>query len=116
MKKVKYQMSGKSKPENQPQKGGNQQGADRKSKTTVVSFRESDIAQRWIVTTEGCPTCEELKKEYKKDIKSGKLKTTDVGDDKGFEIITELGIDEVPIFIVELVPDHSSGVKYIIDE
>ena len=82
----------------------------------MISFKASDIVQRWVVTTEGCPTCEEIKQDYKKDFKSGKLKTTDVGDDKGFDIITQLGIDEVPVFIVELRADHPSGIKYVVDE
>jgi hypothetical protein len=108
-------MAGKNKSENHPRKSGKQQG-EGKSKTTVISFKESDIVQRWLVTTEGCPTCEEIKKDFKKDFKSGKIKATDVGDDKGFEIITDLGIDEVPIFIVELRSDHPSGIKYVVDE
>jgi hypothetical protein len=57
-----------------------------------------------------------LKKDFKKEIKSGKMKVTDVGDDKGFDIVTALGLDEVPVFIVELKPGHPSGVKYIVDE
>jgi hypothetical protein len=46
------------------------------------------------------------------------MKATDVGDDKGFEMLTALGIQEAPMFIVELTPEASSrtGVKYIIDE
>jgi hypothetical protein len=109
-------MAGKPKREN-PQPKGKPKGAKpQKSKATVISFKESDIVQRWLVTTEGCPTCEEIKRDFKKDFKSGKIKATDVGDDKGFEIITDLGIDEVPLFIVELRADHPSGIKYIIDE
>jgi hypothetical protein len=57
-----------------------------------------------------------LKKDFKKEIKAGKIKVTDVGDDKGFDIVTVLGLDEVPVFIVELNPGHSSGIKYLIDE
>jgi hypothetical protein len=81
-----------------------------------VNFKESDILQRWVVTTSGCPTCSEIKKDFKKEIKDGTLKVADVGSDEGFEIITTLGIDEVPVFIVELKPGHSSGIKYLIDE
>jgi predicted DCC family thiol-disulfide oxidoreductase YuxK len=81
-----------------------------------VTFKESDILQRWVVTTDGCPTCSEIKKDFKKEIKAGTLKFTDVGDDKGFEIVTALGIDEVPVFIVELKHGHPSGIKYILDE
>ena len=54
--------------------------------------------------------------QFKKEIKAGTLKFTDVGDDKGFEIVTALGIDEVPVFIVELKHGHPSGIKYILDE
>jgi hypothetical protein len=87
-----------------------------KSDTTIVTFKKSDILQRWLVTTENCPTCAEIKRDFKKEFKSGELKATDVGDEKGFEIITKLGIEEVPIFIVELKPGHPSGVQYIVDE
>jgi hypothetical protein len=50
------------------------------------------------------------------EFKSGKIRYTDVGDDKGFEILTTLGITEAPMFIVELKPGHPSGIRYIIDE
>jgi hypothetical protein len=85
-----------------------------KSKTTTITFRESDIAQRWLLTSEGCPTCAQLKRDLKKEIKSGEIKVTDVGDDKGFEMVQELNLTEAPMFIVELKPGFP--VKYIIDE
>lgn len=68
------------------------------------------------MTTEGCPTCAEIKKDFKQEFKSGKIKAVDVGSDKGFEIVAGLGLSEVPVFVVELKPGHSSGVKYLIDE
>ena len=87
-----------------------------KSDTTIITFKKSDIVQRWLVTTQGCPTCEEIKRDFKKEFRTGVLKATDVGDTTGFEIITALGIEEVPVFIVELRPDHPSGVRYLLDE
>lgn len=81
---------------------------------TLISFREKDIKQRWLISTEGCPTCEQLKRDLRKAIKEGIIKCTDVGDETGFEIIQALGIDEVPIFIVEL--NDGFPVKYLIDE
>ena len=42
------------------------------------------------------------------------IKCTDVGDEKGFEMIQALGIDAVPIFIVEL--NDGFPVRYLIDE
>jgi len=55
-----------------------------------------------------------LKHNLRKEIKKGIVKLTDVGDEKGFEIISELGIDAVPIFITEL--REGFPVRYIIDE
>ena len=109
-------MARKNKPVSPPRKNGKQGAKSQKSNTTIISFKESDIAQRWLITTDGCPTCEEIKSDFKKEFKSGKIKSTDVGDDKGFEIITALGINEVPIFIIELKPGHPSGILYIVDE
>jgi hypothetical protein len=81
---------------------------------TLISFKEKDIKQRWLITSDGCPSGAQLKRDFKKEIKSGKIKLTDVGDDKGFEIISELGIDSVPIFIVEL--NDGFPIRYLIDE
>ena len=67
-----------------------------------------------MVTTEGCPLCAKIKRDLKKEFKSGEIKATDVGDEKGFEIVTQLGLDETPVFVVELV--EGFPVKYIIDE
>ena len=50
----------------------------------------------------------------KKEFASGVIKATDVGDPKGFEILTTLGIAEAPMFIIELKPGFP--VKYVIDE
>ena len=83
-------------------------------KVTLISFKEKDIKQRWMITSEGCPTCEQLKHDLKKDIKSGMIKVTDVGDDKGFEMIQALSIDATPVFIIEL--NDGFPVKYLIDE
>jgi hypothetical protein len=93
-----------------------QKGASKKrdKNVTLISFKEKDILQRWLITSEGCPTCEELKHNLRKEIKKGIVKLTDVGDEKGFEIISELGIDAVPIFITEL--RDGFPVRYIIDE
>ena len=96
---------------------GKQPGAKEKSSNkniTLVSFKNKDIKQRWLITSEGCPSCGQLKRDLRKEIKSGTIKLTDVGDDKGFEIISELGIDSVPIFIVEL--NDGFPMRYIIDE
>ena len=82
--------------------------------TTLISFKEKDIKQRWLITSEGCPTCEQLKHDLKKEIEKGIVKCTDVGDDVGFAIIQALGIDAVPIFIVEL--KDGFPVRYLIDE
>jgi len=57
-----------------------------------------------------------LKSDLKKEIKAGTVKCTDVGDEKGFEIVKELGIDAVPVFIVELNDGVVEGIKYLIDE
>ena len=52
------------------------------------------------------------------EFKSGKIKYIDVGDEKGFEILTTLGLAEAPVFIIELNPEAEkrTGVKYLIDE
>jgi len=55
-----------------------------------------------------------LKRDLKKEIKSGEIKVTDVGDDKGFEMVKELNLTEAPMFIVELKAGFP--VKYLIDE
>ena len=67
-----------------------------------------------MISTEGCPTCDQLKRDLRKEIKKGMIKCTDVGDEKGFEMIQALGIDAVPIFIVEL--NDGFPVRYLIDE
>ncbi len=91
-----------------------QRSAKRDKNVTLISFKEKDIKQRWLITSDGCPTCAQLKRDLKKEIKEGVIKLTDVGDEKGFEIIAELGINEVPIFIVEL--NDGFPVRYLIDE
>lgn len=95
-----------------------QPGASKKREknVTLISFKEKDILQRWLITSDGCPTCEQLKHDLRKEIKKGVVKITDVGDDVGFEIIQALGIDSVPVFIVELNDGAVEGVKYLIDE
>lgn len=54
----------------------------------------------------------------KKEFASGVIRATDVGDEKGFSILTELGISEAPMFIIELTDEAEArtGVRYIIDE
>jgi hypothetical protein len=54
----------------------------------------------------------------KKEFAAGIIKATDVGDEKGFEILTTLGIAEAPVFIIELTPEATArlGIRYIIDE
>jgi hypothetical protein len=42
------------------------------------------------------------------------MKVTDVGDEKGFEMISELGINSTPSFVVEL--RDGFPVKYLLDE
>ena len=84
--------------------------------TSLISFRESDIAQRYLISSEGCPSCAQIHRDLKKEFKSGKLIDLDVGDEKGFEIVKYLGLDSVPAFIVELRDDHPSKTKYILDE
>ena len=95
-----------------------QPGASKKREknVTLISFKEKDILQRWLITSDGCPTCEQLKHDLRKEIKKGIVKITDVGDEKGFEIVAALGIDAVPVFIVELNDGAVEGVKYLIDE
>ena len=60
---------------------------------------------------EFCPDCERAKKDYKDDIKIGKLKVADVGSNKGFDIISKLSLFETPVFIIEL-----NDGRYLIDE
>lgn len=67
-----------------------------------IKFKEVDIAKRWLVITEGCPLCAMYKKKYKILIADGRMEITDVGDDKGFELLTKMGIDEVPSVVIEL--------------
>lgn len=101
----------------QGRRGANRRDhADANKNTTLISFKAKDIKQRWLITSEGCPTCEQLKHDLKKEIKKGIVKCTDVGDDVGFAIIQALGIDSVPIFIVELNDGVADGIKYLIDE
>ena len=40
--------------------------------------------------------CAKIKRDLKKEFKTGKIKATDVGDEKGFEIVTQLGLQENP--------------------
>ena len=87
-----------------------------KENTISISFKESDIVQRYLISSEGCPSCSQIHKDLKKEFKSGKIIDLDVGSEQGFEILTTLGIDGVPAFIVELDPDKFKGVKYILDE
>ena len=63
-------------------------------------------------------TCAQIKKDMKKEFASGVIKATDVGDEKGFEILTTLGLAEAPVFIIELTKEATerTGVKYIVDE
>jgi hypothetical protein len=103
------QRNSREKRQEKPERSGK-----RNKNITLISFKEKDIKQRWLITSEGCPTCEELKRGLKKEIKAGVIKLTDVGDEKGFEIIAELGINEVPIFIVEL--NDGFPIRYVIDE
>lgn len=89
----------------------NKQVARAESHASVIKFTESDIKQRWLLTTELCPTCGQAMADYSEDIKSGKLKVTEVGDEKGFDIITKLNLFETPVFIIEL-----NDGRYLIDE
>ena len=95
------------KREKRPKKQRKENGAAHR----VIKFKESDILQRWLVTTEFCPTCGAAKKDNADDIKSGALRITDVGDDKGFDILSKLNMFEVPLFVIEL-----KDGTYIIDE
>ena len=88
----------------------------KESKTTLISFKESDIMQRYLISSEGCPSCSQIHRDLKKEFKSGKLIDLDVGSDQGFEIITTLGVNAVPVFVVELDPKKFNGIKYILDE
>ena len=102
---AKPQESPQESPQRKPENSGQQNGVK------VIRFKESDIAQRWLVTTEFCPDCARAKKDFKKEIKEEKLKIADVGSDKGFDIITKLGLFETPVFIIEL-----KDGTYLIDE
>ena len=79
-----------------PEKRKSQSQKPAGSKTNIISFKESDILQRWLITAQGCPVCAQIKKDMKKEFAAGIIKATDVGDDKGFEILTTLGIAEAP--------------------
>ncbi len=77
----------------------------------IIRFRRSDITQRWLITTDGCPDCAQAKKDHKIEITNGEIRVVDVGDDKGFEIIKKLNLWEVPSFVIEL-----SDGTYIIEQ
>jgi len=68
----------------------------------TIRFRNSDIVKRYLITTEGCPLCSELKKQFRSGIKSGSVIVTDVGDELGFSLLKELGINEAPTVVIEL--------------
>ena len=89
----------------------NQPNAHVVNLASVIRFKESDIAQRWLVSVEFCPDCERAKKDFADDFESGKMKVADVGSDKGFDIITKLSLFETPVFIIEL-----KDGRYLIDE
>lgn len=75
----------------------------------TIRFKNSDIAKRYLITTEGCPLCSEVKKQFKAGIKDGSVIVTDVGDELGFSLLKELGIDEAPTVVIEL----KNGIKII---
>ena len=89
-----------------------------KRAVTEIHFTEKDILQRWLLGTENCPSCRQIKSDMRAEFKSGKIKYTDVGDDKGFHILTTLSVREAPLFVIELTQEASKrlGIKYIIDE
>lgn len=92
------------------QNAQNQSAPNKQNGVNIIRFRRSDIAQRWLLTTDGCPDCYQAKKDHKKEIAQGEIKVIDVGDDKGFDIIQKLNLWEVPSFIIEL-----SDGTYIIE-
>jgi glutaredoxin len=88
-------------------------------KNKTITFRKSEIAQYWLVVSDGCPFCAETKENLMDEINSGEIRAVDIEDIKGTEIINELGINEVPVLVVEMKPTFSSrsgNPRYILVE
>jgi len=74
-------------------------------------LEEGEIKQIWLVTEETCPACEAIKNELVADLEAGSVKVVDVGDEKGYDIVTKLDLMEVPMLVVEL--QNGQYLRYV---
>jgi len=66
--------------------------------------REVAVKQLFIVLAgSGCPGCDEIQEEYKKEIAAGDITVVSVQDDKGIEIVMALGLYALPVLVAESV-------------
>jgi len=66
--------------------------------------REVAVKQLFIVLAGGgCPGCDEIQEEYKKEIAAGEITVVSVQDDKGIEIVMALGLYALPVLVAESV-------------
>jgi len=58
--------------------------------------------QLYLVSTdEDCTGCEEAKEHFKEDLEKGIIKLVTIDDDKGWELIRTLQLNEVPMLVLE---------------
>lgn len=79
-----------------------------------MSEEKAGGVKRFIITTEDCPFCDDLKGDLSTEIKTGQIKNVDVTEQiprNMAPIIREFNIDAVPqIMTAEKLPDGTTKV------
>ena len=69
-----------------------------------VPHKEGDglKGQLYLVgSDDDCPSCDEAKEHFKEDLEKGVIKLVTIDDDKGWDIIKTLRLDEIPTLVLE---------------
>lgn len=55
---------------------------------------------KYLVVTDGCPSCEFIEKQFKDEIESGEMQLINANTDEDFKVAEKLGIDKYPSLII----------------
>jgi hypothetical protein len=65
-------------------------------------FLDDPVVHIYLLSDESCPGCDEAKKYYVDEIKSGGMSVVYTDSDLGADMIYQLGIIEVPVLVAKL--------------
>ncbi len=59
-----------------------------------------DSMEKYLIVTEGCPSCEFIEERFKDEIEKGEMQLINANTDEDFKVAEKLGIDKYPSLII----------------